>query len=335
MHTWALFSCSSLVTLTAYNLAQLPQAQSSGASPEPEKDTGNPLAIDPKFSLDALSAEFPEYEPPIAGPTSTNQPQLSQWDTVPEYDAMTQGLANATAPGKDVDAVLAQLSAQTDAPPSLEKGATYRVDSIQPLPAAIPEPLLTSPAVMPPTAAALTTPPVAIAQPQPEPATATPTFARTFPPASPQTTAPAAPAGIVVAASPSVADDTTATPAEADLFAALPIATAARPDTPTADPDSRLMAEHQEDQTVTVVEPVQTVSDSISAISMETAIARYQEATICKTQRAGDSFLNRAEVCQEGTRELTQRMPEATVAGTPIPGSVESPTLNKPGTGVW
>jgi hypothetical protein len=47
-----------------------------------------------------------------------------------------------------------------------------------------------------------------------------------------------------------------------------------------------------------------------------------------------DKVESNAAVCADGTNELAHSTPDATTAGTPIPGRVVSPTLNKPFTGV-
>jgi hypothetical protein len=174
MHIWALFSCSSLFTLTAYNLAQLPKAQVSG--PEPEPDPSSKFVNDAKFSLEALSQAYPEFEPAVALPPLPDTPQMSQLDTLSGYDP---ALDATQSPVKEVD-LLAMLDQESLSFPTPDKVVTYRAEAVQPLPSAIPAPLPTRN----PLAEAIATLPEPVATPQPEQPAAAPTFARTPQPSS-------------------------------------------------------------------------------------------------------------------------------------------------------
>ncbi|WP_204141865.1 hypothetical protein [Halomicronema sp. CCY15110] len=209
MHTWALFSCSSLITLTAYNLTHLPKTAKS--APEPEPDASDQLAEDTKFSLDTMSGQFPEFEQ-IARPPLPDQPQLARKiDEPPGYNPALYDPAQY--PVREVDLVGGVLLAK------LPGGMPDRVDAIAPLPTPFPPP----PAVNPfpvatnPSAAAIAPRLRAVSQPRPEPAAVAPSFVSRAAPATVATvaTTPSAPPSAPVA-------EVTATNPAPELFAALP-----------------------------------------------------------------------------------------------------------------
>ena len=172
MHTWALFSCSSLITLTAYNLVQLPKAQKPG--PEPEPDASGKFAEDAKFSLDLMSNLFPEFERAIALPPLPDQPQLSKLDELPGYNLALYDPAQY--PVKETDLVGAlEHNLNFPAP---DQVATYRAEAVKPLPGSIPAPLPRPLPVFAPLPSAIAAPPPPAVQPQPEPTAAQPTFAQ-------------------------------------------------------------------------------------------------------------------------------------------------------------
>lgn len=357
MHTWALFSCSSLVTLTAYNLAQLPKAQVSG--PEPEPDPSSKFVNDAKFSLEALSQAYPEFEPAVALPPLPDTPQMSQLDTLSGYDPAFDAAQYSV---KEVD-LLAMLGQENLSFPTPDKVVTYRAEAVQPLPSAIPAPLPTRN----PLAEAIAAMPEPVATPQPEQPAAAPTFARTSQPSSatqvsqspasapitqvptrPPSTPQSAPA---ISSTPAAAvpSDSAATmvPYESEpssgqwteisnsdsseLFAALPETNAPSFDEANQpQPSQNLMA----DQALAdLPEPLAESPDS--TVSMELMLARRQLVErYCARSRKEAKPTNKLAVCADETNELAQSIPDAATAGTPIPGKVESPTRSNPETGV-
>ena len=213
MHTWALFSCSSLITLTAYNLTHLPKT--AKPAPEPEPDASDQVAEETKFSLDTMSGQFPEFER-IGQPTSPAQPQLSR--KIEEPPGVNPALYDpAQYQVREVDLVGGLTAANS-------VGVNYRVDRIAPLPTLVPPPPAVNPFPMTanPSARPIAPRPRPVAQPRPEPAAVAPSFAPrvTSPPASPvvSTPTPAKATPSPPAAAPAV----TPTNEPADLFAALP-----------------------------------------------------------------------------------------------------------------
>lgn len=72
-----------------------------------------------------------------------------------------------------------------------------------------------------------------------------------------------------------------------------------------------------------------------SHVSMRAQLIRYRLSTrLCEQAQVAANAESSAEVCAVDANVLAQRMPEAATAGTPMPGSVLSPTLNSPATGV-
>ena len=144
MHTWALFSCSGLLTLTAYNLVQSPDAPNTG--PEPEPTPSSESASKEKFSL--VNQSLPESEPTIAGPLLPDGPQLSK---------LSEGLSSSSTSGYDparypdekldLDTLLGTngiplptsvLAARALA--STPSFTTYQAEAVQPLPTPLPTP---------------------------------------------------------------------------------------------------------------------------------------------------------------------------------------------------
>ena len=336
MHTWALFSCSSLVTLTAYNLAQLPKVAEAG--PEPEPDAGSESADGSKFSLAALSQEFPQEQPAIAPPALPSQPQMSKLDELSGYNPALYDPAKY--PVEEVD--LLGLFPQSEAALALADKTNYRAETIQPLPSAIPTPPASPPPVRSPVATGVTTSPAALATPQPESPTASPTFTQSAPNAqalaspAPQSERsapnPTATATATRPIEPQLAQPAARTdkPAYTDLFATLPKPTESQPITNLPPLTTIAMADQQWSEL-----PEFTATSPDSPFSMAGAIARRQMIErYCEralTEVKSDSKL---AVCDGETNELAQRIPEAATAGTPIPGNVESPTRNSPAIGV-
>ena len=334
MHTWALFSCSSLVTLTAYNLSQLPKVAEAG--PEPEPDSGSKLIDGSKFSLAALSQEFPTNQPPIAQPALPDQPQMSKLDELSGYNPALYDPAKY--PVEEVD--LLGLFPQSEAALEIaERPVTYRADTIQPLPSAVPLPVASPQPVRNALAEAMATSSAAISTPQPESPTASPTFVQS---------APNAQAAASPSPQPEPSVDQTATvietPAELpsaqptpeadkptyDLFATLPEPTTPQSVTDMPAPTDLAMADQQWSE----LPEFETTSPD-SPFSMEGAIARQRMIErYCERARTDVKSDNKLAVCDRETNELAQRIPEAATAGTPIPGSVESPTRNSPAIGV-
>ena len=334
MHTWALFSCSSLVTLTAYNLAQLPKVAESG--PESEPDSGSELTDGSKFSLTALSQEFPQNQPAIAEPSLPDQPQMSKLDELSGYNPALYDPAKY--PVEEVD--LLGLFPESEAALEIaDRTVTYRAETIQPLPSAIPASPVSPQPVRNALAEAMAASPTAIATPQPEAPTTSPTFAQSSPNAqalastapqsepSVQTTAAIA----TPAESPSVQPATeTDKPAYDDLFAVLPEPTDPQSVTDIPAPTAIAMADQQWSEL-----PEFEATSPDSPFSMDVAIARHELIErYCQRARTEVKSDNKLAVCDGETNELAQRIPEAATAGTPIPGSVESPTRNSPAIGV-
>ncbi len=339
MHTWALFSCSSLVTLTAYNLAQLPKVAKAG--PEPEPDAGSELTDGSKFSLAALSQEFPQDQPVIAPPALPNQPQMSKLDELSGYNPALYDPAKY--PVEEVD--LLGLFPQSEAALALaDKTVNYRAETIQPLPSAIPTPPASPQPVRSPVATGVTTSPAAIATPQPEAPTASPTFTQSAPNAQ----ALASPAPQSERSAPNPTATTTATTTQPiappvaqpaartdklayeDLFATLPKPTESPSITNLPPLTAIAMADQQWSEL-----PELAATSPDSPFSMAGVIARRQMIEhYCERARTEVKSDSKLAVCDGETNELAQRIPEAATAGTPIPGNVESPTRNSPAIGV-
>jgi hypothetical protein len=211
MHTWALFSCSSLITLTAYNLTHLPKT--AKPAPQPEPDPSDQVTEEAKFSLDTMSGQFPEFEQ-IARPPLPDQPQLARKiDAPPGYNPALYDPAQY--PVREVNLVGGLSSAK------LPGGMPYRIDAIAPLPTPFPPPpgVNPFPVATNPAAAAIAPQPRTVSQPRPEPTAVAPSFA----PRSTPAPAPAAPAATPPKAPPSApVAEVTASNAAPELFAALP-----------------------------------------------------------------------------------------------------------------
>lgn len=364
MHTWALFSCSSLITLTAYNLAQLPKI--AKPTPEPEPDASGKFAADTKFSLDTLSSMFAEFEPTIAQPPLPEQPQLSKLDELPGYNPALYDPAQYPVQEADLVATLAEANLDFPMP---DKVVTYRADTPKtisappPLPLPVRDPLPLAIAAAPPTTAL----------PQPEVAAATPNFAQapgltavapvstsraTAPTVASAATRPTAPApGTPSAASTAIAPGPgpDAAPVSPDLFAALPTPTtpiaadrrpspadsAVRQPEPPPSPTTNAVAASRQ----LMAEPIafefsepstgKAAASPDSPMSMDLAMTRHDLINrYCDRAPTDRQTSTKLAVCEDGTNELAQRIPEAATAGTPIPGRVESPTRNNPAMGV-
>lgn len=348
MHTWALFSCSSLITLTAYNLAQLPQASVSG--PEPEPEPSGKFSGDAKFSLEALSQEFPEYEPTVALPPLPQTPQMSKVDELPGYNPAIYDPVESTVEEVDLAALLAQEDLSFPTPDNI---VTYRADAVRPLPSGIPSP--PTPLTARDSLAAIAALPEPVALPQAESPAASPAFAQSSPPtaiaqvptppseASSQPTQPM-PSKASTAPEPAAADTGAESPPhqtpevaesgtpESELFAALPAATKSSMEANRVPHEAENLMAHLALEALP--QPLATSPDS--DVSMELVMARRQlVARYCERTRKEVKPDNRLAVCLGETRELAQSIPEAATAGTPMPGNVESPTRNKPAMGVW
>lgn len=352
MHTWALFSCSSLVTLTAYNLSLLPQAQTAG--PEPEPDSTEKFADGSKFSLEALSQEYPEYQPAIALPPLPDQPQMSKLDEIEGYNPAIYDADRY--PVKEVD-LAAMLEKESLSYPVPDQVVTYRSEAVRPLPESIPAPLPAPQPVSTQSATAIAAAPQPAAIPQAEPTAAAPAFTPatavaqvpTTPTAGGQSSPTATPATVTPApvqeaagnnVSQASASEVTAiadTPDSTELFAALPA-----PTVPTTAVDHRPPAVSNESQVSNLMaeqnlgEPVTLEETSpASSISMAMVTARRQLVQrYCERVRDEAKEDSKLAVCEGDTKEFAQRMPEAATAGTPMPGNVESPTRNNPAIGV-
>ncbi len=146
MHTWALFSCSGLLTLTAYNLVQSPDAPNTG--PEPEPDSSSESADEEKFLLAALSAKFPESEPSVAGPQLPHGPQLSKLrEGLSAYRASGYDPARYPDEKLDLDALLGTngvpLPTSVLASRALSSTpgfTTYQTEAVQPVLTPLPTP---------------------------------------------------------------------------------------------------------------------------------------------------------------------------------------------------
>lgn len=360
MHTWALFSCSSLVTLTAYNLAQLPKDAKPGPAPDP--DASDKLVEDAKFSLDTLGPLFPEFETAIAPPPLPDQPQLSKLDEPPGYNPALYDPAQY--PVQEVDLVATLAKANLDFPVP-DQVVTYRAETVQPLPAAIPAP---PPVLLParaPQPAAITAAPQPAAQPRPELTATQPSFA---PNAAPLPTNPSnlptgfTPVATAPVAAPSAAAPTSSRRADAaavspELFAALPtpngrVSTSPEPALTTPEANTlasapapaagSALADQQSMTTAITFEfsELPTATNDLaaspeSAVSMKLATTRRDLINrYCDRSAVERKEPTKLAVCDDDTNELAQRIPDAATAGTPIPGSVESPTRNSPLIGV-
>ncbi len=351
MQPWALFSCSSLITLTAYNLAQLPK--DPPPKPEPEPDANPKIADDAKFSLATLSQAFPEQVAPVIQPSLPAQPalsDLSDLNTLP--DEPSPNVASPLPPQTvDLAALLGHQATPERPAPSMAAPATvhsapaaiasttlmrYRIDPVATLPEPSPLPALpvTEPITVP-----RETLSAGMTSPQIDRPVATPAFT-TSPPAQLSTAASDS-----VPEVPEVEENLAISAADnPDLFAALPTPTAPIRPTPPAAParagsPDRTMAAvlAKDDNLPSEAKPVSSSTATQSGgTSMALALARYQNPMPqCTGSRMAESLSSRAAVCAGETRELTQRIPEAAVAGTPMPGRVESPTRYSPGIGVW
>ncbi|RZM81715.1 hypothetical protein [Leptolyngbya iicbica] len=212
MHTWALFSCSSLITLTAYNLTHLPKTAKS--APEPVPDPSDQVSESAKFSLDTMSGQFPEFEQ-IARPPLPDQPQLARKiDEPPGYNPALYDPAQY--PVREVDLV-------GGLPAGLPGGITYRVDAIAPLPTPFPPPPSVNPFPLAASSSVAIAPrPQAVNSPRPERAATTPSFA---PRSAPAPAAPAATPRVPPKVTPAPAAPATEVAAinnAPELFAALP-----------------------------------------------------------------------------------------------------------------
>ena len=135
MHTWALFSCSGLLTLTAYNFVQSPDTPNAG--PEPEPDPSSKSADDEKFTLTDWDDELPGLESTIANPELPDSPQLSK---LPRgLSAYESNYTPSRYPDGDLD-LEALLGLDDAALASRSDFTTYRTEAVQPLPAARPLP---------------------------------------------------------------------------------------------------------------------------------------------------------------------------------------------------
>lgn len=139
MHTWALFSCSGLLTLTAYNLVASPDTPNMG--PEPEPDPNSKSAADEKFTLTDLSSELPETAAPVMGPELPDTPQLSNFDrTVSTARASNYQTSQGTNEKLDLQALLGTRGAPLPAsvitsstPAAAQDFITYRTTDVQPI----------------------------------------------------------------------------------------------------------------------------------------------------------------------------------------------------------
>ncbi len=301
MHTWALFSCSGLVTLTAYNLTQLPNQQP--AEPEPEPEPSSQAATDTKFTLGDLSQQFPEQSPT---PTIATQPQLSpNFGALTVYDPTAYDPAPYQADPVDLTALLPTV-------PRNEVMQAYHTEAIAnvgtPSPSSLPVVSMTAPPATDPLATLPPHQPVTSSLPVPETLAPAPTFASEVVAVQADTDE-----GEVVAEAAAVTAIATTAPL------AIPPMVAYRPDW------VRLEAA---DQAV--------ATDGTPLGSMQTAQARYQLLVrLCARSRQADKVATRPAVCEGDTREFAQSIPEAATAGTPIPGKVLSPTRSNPAMGVW
>ncbi|NEQ47989.1 MAG: hypothetical protein F6K00_32440 [Leptolyngbya sp. SIOISBB] len=264
MHTWALFSCSSLITLTAYNLTHLPKTPKP--APEPEPDPSDQMAADAKFSLDVMAGQFPEFER-IAQPALPDQPQLSKVDELPGYNPAVYDPLQS--PVREVNLVGALSQAK------LEGGITYRVDAVAPLPTLLPPP---PPSVNPfpvanPLPTAIATAPPTATQPRPERAAAAPSFAPRATPApiAQVPTNPTPSATPLPSAEPST--DTVSVADTPELFAALP--EHAVPIAPTPQPEPIELTAPQPAPAdlamtdVVAVDPLAQITDSSVTVTPE------------------------------------------------------------------
>lgn len=341
MHSWALFSCSSLITLTTYNLAQLPKDPKPGPEPEPDASDQQAAA---KFSLDTQRGLFADFETTIAQPSLPAQPQLSKLDELPGYQPALYDPARY--PVQETDLVASFKQANGDGLDS-DQGMTYRADAVAPLPGALPRP-----------SAIATAPPPAV-QPQPEAAPATPGFARA-PVAQVPTTAPPVTAAVTgqtaapTAQSPAIAPAERVAAVAPDLFAALPVPNVLPPVAPDAAPTTwevrpptspPVSSTNSSANRQSMADPfvfefseppaAGPTTQPDSPRSMDLALPRYELINrYCDRAPAASQASTKRAVCDDGTNELAQRMPDAATAGTPMPGSVESPTRNKPAMGV-
>lgn len=150
MHTWALFSCSGLLTLTAYNLVQSPDAPNTGPEPEPEPSTAS--SDEEKFLLAALSAKFPESEPTVAGPQLPHGPQLSKLsEGLSAYRASGYDPARYPDENLDLDTLLGTngipLPTSVLASRALSSTSgfsTYQTQAVQPLLTPVPTPSIST-----------------------------------------------------------------------------------------------------------------------------------------------------------------------------------------------
>lgn len=350
MHTWALFSCSSLITLTAYNLSQLPKDAAAG--PQPEPDGSEKFAEDGKFSLETVSNMFPTIKPTAELPPLPTQPQLSKIDELAGYNPAIYDPVDTPVREIDLFGALPKSSAEL---PSPDPVLTFRTNAIKPLPSAIPAPL---PAPLPVRTAAIAAP-RPIAQPQLEQPATTPVFARDAEPAVAQVpTRPSDLPTVPIQATPSAASGTTPTPLASaanspELFAGLPEATVPiRAAAPTkteglSDTEADMVTE----TTVAASQPSVTNATMMAWVDFEpsSVIEATPEATMsmelaltqqelieryCDRPQSDRNEATSAAVCEDDTNELAQSIPEAATAGTPIPGNVESPVRSSPLMGV-
>lgn len=342
MHTWALFSCSSLITLTAYNFSQLPKSQEAG--PEPEPDANDELTEASKFSLETVSSMFPESKPTVELPSLAPQLQLSKLDELSGYNPAIYDPDQH--PVREIN--LAGALSTSDFHFSLPKpSVNYRANRVLPLSAAIREPLTLRPAPRP------------VVQPQLEPSAAAPTFAQSRQPSPALAQVPTTSSDVRgepaqtsaannSAAAPAIAAPAvTASPAESpELFDSLPVASATRPLQPQSTiagrtENSAIAAARPADAEMLMADPFDFALTEVmgtapdSALSMELAVTRQDLIQrYCDRPQSDRKESTSLAVCQDGTNELAASIPEAVTAGTPIPGSVESPTRSNPAIGV-
>lgn len=341
MHTWALFSCSSLITLTAYNLNQLPKTDKPG--PEPEPDASSKFVDDAKFSLDVMSGMFPEFEAQIAQPALPDQPQLTKVDELPGYNPALYDPAQYPVQEIDLVGALPQTDLELSGG---DRPVTYRSDAVKPLPSlGAPLPLPT-PLASPLPAAIAATPPT-VTQPRAEPSATAPSFAQATSPTSAAqvSTAPSGAAGAArvsgqAPVTAATAERTSATDSP-ELFAALPAPTVPTAPARQAEPPSRQPVAQPASANPSMTDMVafdpladmtqRSVARPDSSVSMELTLTRRNLINrYCDRSQADRSESTKLAVCDDDTNELAQRMPDAATAGTPIPGRVESPTLNNP-----
>lgn len=338
MHTWALFSCSSLITLTAYNLSHLPKTPKPAAEPEP--DPSDQLTEDTKFSLDVMDGQFPEFER-IAQPALPDQPRLSKVDERPGYNpALYDPLQY---PVREVDLVGALPRA------NLPGGIAYRVDAVAPLPTLLPPPGGNPFPVANPLPTAIAAAPPTAPRPRPEQATATPRFAPRATPApiAQVPTTPAPPATPLPSVEPStdtdiVSVDMVSVADTPNLFAtlpehAVPIAPMPQPAavelaTPQAAPADLAMIDvvafdplaQMTDSSVTVMPDAVPVAVEVSPIALEAAPVPLEVSPVatepvasmdlamsrhdliegyCDRPLADTSEATRVAVCDGGTSE--------------------------------